>query len=44
MKSFEEGFIEQQPINQRLLQTIRLIGENLSTLDALLDWWVIESP
>jgi len=27
MKSFEQGFIEQQPINQRLLQTIRLIGE-----------------
>ncbi len=27
MKLFEQGFIEQQPINQRLLQTIRLIGE-----------------
>ncbi|MEQ8381316.1 MAG: Fic family protein [Coleofasciculus sp. A1-SPW-01] len=27
MKSFEQGLIEQQPINQGLLQTIRLIGE-----------------
>lgn len=27
MKSFEQGFIEQQPITQQLLQTIRLIGE-----------------
>ena len=27
MKSFEEGFIESQPITQQLLQTIRLIGE-----------------
>lgn len=27
MKSFEEGFIEHQPITQQLLQTIRLIGE-----------------
>ncbi|HEY9605297.1 MAG TPA: Fic family protein [Allocoleopsis sp.] len=27
MNSFEDGFIEQQPITQPLLQTIRLIGE-----------------
>jgi len=27
MKSFEEGLIERQPINQTILQTIRLIGE-----------------
>ncbi|MBD2741891.1 Fic family protein [Coleofasciculus sp. FACHB-1120] len=27
MKSFEQGFIEQPPITQQLLQTIRLIGE-----------------
>ena len=27
MLSFEEGFIESQQLNQRLLQTIRLVGE-----------------
>lgn len=27
MKSFQQGFIERQAINQQLLQTIRLIGE-----------------
>lgn len=27
MLSFEEGFIESQQLNQRLLQTIRLLGE-----------------
>lgn len=27
MLSFEDGFIERQPLNQKLLQTIRLIGE-----------------
>jgi Fic family protein len=27
MLSFEEGFIESQLLNQRLLQTIRLLGE-----------------
>jgi Fic family protein len=27
MKSFEEGFIERQPISQTLLKTIRVIGE-----------------
>ncbi|MCT7953496.1 Fic family protein [Ancylothrix sp. C2] len=27
MNSFREGFIEEQPINQGLLQTIRLLGE-----------------
>ena len=27
MNSFTEGFIEQKPISQELLQTIRLLGE-----------------
>ncbi len=27
MKSFEQTFLTQQPITQKLLQTIRLIGE-----------------
>lgn len=27
MNSLAEGFIERQPINQKLLQTIRLLGE-----------------
>lgn len=27
MKSFEAGFIERQPITQKLLQTVRLLGE-----------------
>ncbi len=27
MKSFEQTFLTQQPITQKLLQTIRLLGE-----------------